>query len=87
MAGELTKYIPPIIITNTYEAANIPMVFKPLIDVNTYDDETGIWTNSMEKISDIIDNLEIKYYTIENVVHQYIDIPKTLVESYGLKNL
>ena len=81
----ITSYIPPIIITNNDDTFNVPTVYKPIINVD--ENLAGTWTDSIGKIGDIIDNINIKYYTYDNKVYQRIELPESLLTGYGLQNI
>ena len=62
-----TTYISPIIITNDYVNFNVPTVYKPIIDPP--ENVMGEFTDSIGKINDIIDAINISYYTYDGVVY------------------
>ena len=56
-----STYIPPIVITNDYETFNVPTVYKPIMDLAPT--AMGEWADSVGTVTDIIDNININYYT------------------------
>ena len=82
---ENTTYISPIIIANDFNNYNTPTVYKPLI--NPPETAEGEFVDSVGKIQDIIDNINIKYYTYSTDMFQKLELPETLLSSYGLSNV
>ena len=80
-----TTYISPIIITNDYENFNVPTVYKPIIDPP--ENVMGEFTDSIGKINDIIDAINISYYTYDGVVYQKLNLPESMLEGYGLGSI
>jgi hypothetical protein len=56
-----TTYISPIIITNDYDNFNVPTVYKPILEPPLT--VMGEFADSVGRIQDIIDAINIKYYT------------------------
>lgn len=80
-----TTYIPPIVITNDYSTFNVPTVYKPVMDVAPT--AQGEWYNTIGNVQDIIDKIEIKYYTYAGKTYQQIELPGQVIKGYGLDHL
>ena len=80
-----STYIPPIVITNDYETFNVPTVYKPIMDLAPT--AMGEWADSVGTITDIIDNININYYTYFGKTYQNINLPESMLKGYGLENL
>ena len=80
-----STYIPPIVITNDYETFNVPTVYKPIMDLAPT--AMGEWADSVGTVTDIIDNININYYTYFGKTYQNIDLPESMLKGYGLENL
>ena len=80
-----TTYISPIIITNDYVNFNVPTVYKPIIDPP--ENVMGEFTDSIGKINDIIDAINISYYTYDGVVYQKLNLPESMLTGYGLGSI
>lgn len=80
-----TTYISPIIITNDNDTFNAPTIYKPVIVPN--EDALGEWTDSLGRIQDIIDAINVKYYTYQGQVYQKLELPESMLAGYGLRQL
>jgi hypothetical protein len=80
-----TTYISPIIITNDNDTFNAPTIYKPVIVPN--EDALGEWTDSLGRIQDIIDAINVKYYTYQGQVYQKLELPESMLTGYGLRQL
>ena len=80
-----STYIPPIVITNDYETFNVPTVYKPIMDLAPT--AMGEWADSVGTVTDIIDNININYYTYFGKTYQNINLPESMLKGYGLENL
>lgn len=80
-----TTYISPIIITNDYDNFNVPTVYKPILEPPLT--VMGEFADSVGRIQDIIDAINIKYYTNNGQVYQKMELPESMLIGYGLSNV
>ena len=80
-----TTYISPIIITNDYDNFNVPTVYKPILDPPV--SAMGEFTDSLGKITDIIDAINITYYTYEGQIYQKLNLPESMLTGYGFGSI
>ena len=82
---ENSTILSPIIITNDYANVNVPTVYKPLL--NPISEDVGEWTDSLGKIQDVIDAINIKYFTHDGNVYQKLELPESMLAGYGLNHI
>lgn len=80
-----TTYISPIIITNNNDTFNVPTVYKPILDPPLT--ALGEFTDSIGRVQDIIDSINVKYYTYAGSVYQKLELPESMMAGYGLNNI
>lgn len=85
---QASDLIPSIYVTNDYDTFNTPTVYKPMLDVSSMSPTAlGEWTDTIGQTSDIIDNIEIKYYTYLGKTYPSITLPESNITGYGLDRI
>lgn len=83
-----SSYTPPIKILNDEYTYNVPTVYKPIFNVSTQADTAlGEWSTDVGNINDIINNINVNYYTYNNNVYPSIDLPQYILQGFGFDKL
>ena len=83
-----STYTPAIKILNDEYTYNVPSVYKPIFNVSTQADTAlGEWTTDTGNINDIINGIQVNYYTYNNNVYPSIDLPQYILQGFGFDKL
>lgn len=83
-----STYTPPIKILNDEYTYNVPTVYKPIFNVSTQADTAlGEWSLDTGNINDIINGININYYTYNNNVYPSIELPQYILQGFGFDKL
>ncbi len=83
-----SSYTPPIKILNDEYTYNVPSVYKPIFNVESQADTAlGEWTTDNGNINDIINGIQVNYYTYNNNVYPSIDLPQYILQGFGFDKL
>lgn len=83
-----SSYTPPIKILNDEYTYNVPSVYKPIFNVESQADTAlGEWTTDTGNINDIINGIQVNYYTYNNNVYPSIDLPQYILQGFGFDKL
>lgn len=83
-----STYTPPIKILNDEYTYNVPTVYKPIFNVNTQADTAlGEWSSDTGNINDIINGINVNYYTYNNNVYPSIELPQYILQGFGFDKL
>lgn len=83
-----STYTPPIKILNDEYTYNVPTVYKPIFNVSTQADTAlGEWSTEVGNINDIINGINVNYYTYNNNVYPSIELPQYVLQGFGFDNL
>ena len=83
-----STYTPPIKILNDEYTYNVPTVYKPIFNVSTQADTAlGEWSSDTGDINDIINGINVNYYTYNNNVYPSIDLPQYILQGLGFDKL
>lgn len=83
-----SSYTPPIKILNDEYTYNVPSVYKPIFNVSTQADTAlGEWSTDTGNINDIINGIQVNYYTYNNNVYPSIDLPQYILQGFGFDKL
>ena len=83
-----STYTPPIKILNDEYTYNVPTVYKPIFNVSTQADTAlGEWTTDTGDINDIINGINVNYYTYNNNVYPSIELPQYILQGFGFDKL
>lgn len=81
-------YTPPIKILNDEYTYNVPTVYKPIFNVSTQADTAlGEWSSDTGNINDIINGINVNYYTYKNNVYPSIELPQYILQGFGFDKL
>lgn len=83
-----STYTPPIKILNDEYTYNVPTVYKPIFNVSTQADTAlGEWSSDIGDINDIINGINVNYYTYNNNVYPSIELPQYILQGFGFDKL
>lgn len=83
-----STYTPPIKILNDEYTYNVPTVYKPIFNVSTQADTAlGEWSSDTGDINDIINGINVNYYTYKNNVYPSIELPQYILQGFGFDKL
>ena len=83
-----STYTPPIKILNDEYTYNVPTVYKPIFNVSTQADTAlGEWSTEAGNINDIINGIDVNYYTYNNNVYPSIELPQYILQGFGFDKL
>ena len=83
-----STYTPPIKILNDEYTYNVPTVYKPIFNVSTQADTAlGEWSSDTGDINDIINGINVNYYTYNNNVYPSIELPQYILQGFGFDKL
>ena len=83
-----STYTPPIKILNDEYTYNVPTVYKPIFNVSTQTDTAlGEWSSDIGDINDIINGINVNYYTYNNNVYPSIELPQYILQGFGFDKL
>ena len=83
-----STYTPPIKILNDEYTYNVPTVYKPIFNVSTQADTAlGEWHSDTGNINDIINGINVNYYTYNNNVYPSIELPQYILQGFGFDKL
>lgn len=83
-----STYTPPIKILNDEYTYNVPTVYKPIFNVSTQADTAlGEWSSDTGDINDIINGIDVNYYTYNNNVYPSIELPQYVLQGFGFDKL
>lgn len=83
-----STYTPPIKILNDEYTYNVPTVYKPIFNVSTQTDTAlGEWSTEAGNINDIINGIDVNYYTYNNNVYPSIELPQYILQGFGFDKL
>lgn len=83
-----STYTPPIKILNDEYTYNVPTVYKPIFNVSTQADTAlGEWSSDTGDINDIINGINVNYYTYNNNVYPSIELPQYILQCFGFDKL
>lgn len=83
-----STYTPPIKILNDEYTYNVPTVYKPIFNVSTQADTAlGEWSTEAGNINDIINGINVNYYTYNNNVYPSIELPQYVLQGFGFDKL
>lgn len=83
-----SSYTPPIKILNDEYTYNVPTVYKPIFNVSTQADTAlGEWSTDTGDINDIINGINVNYYTYNNNVYPSIELPQYILQGFGFDKL
>lgn len=83
-----STYTPPIKILNDEYTYNVPTVYKPIFNVSTQADTAlGEWSSDTGNINDIINGIDVNYYTYNNNVYPSIELPQYVLQGFGFDKL
>lgn len=83
-----STYTPPIKILNDEYTYNVPTVYKPIFNVSTQADTAlGEWSSDIGDINDIINGIDVNYYTYNNNVYPSIELPQYILQGFGFNKL
>lgn len=83
-----STYTPPIKILNDEYTYNVPSVYKPIFNVSTQADTAlGEWSTDTGNINDIINGIQVNYYTYNNNVYPSIELPQYILQGFGFDKL
>lgn len=83
-----STYTPPIKILNDEYTYNVPTVYKPVFNVSTQADTAlGEWSSDTGNINDIINGINVNYYTYNNNVYPSIELPQYILQGFGFDKL
>ena len=83
-----STYTPPIKILNDEYTYNVPTVYKPIFNVSTQADTAlGEWSSDTGNINDIINGINVNYYTYKNNVYPSIELPQYILQGFGFDKL
>ena len=83
-----STYTPPIKILNDEYTYNVPTVYKPIFNVSTQADTAlGEWSTEAGNINDIINGIDVNYYTYNNNVYPSIELPQYVLQGFGFDKL
>lgn len=83
-----STYTPPIKILNDEYTYNVPTVYKPIFNVSTQADTAlGEWSSDIGDINDIINGIDVNYYTYNNNVYPSIELPQYILQGFGFDKL
>ena len=83
-----STYTPPIKILNDEYTYNVPTVYKPIFNVSTQADTAlGEWSSDTGNINDIINGINVNYYTCNNNVYPSIELPQYILQGFGFDKL
>ena len=83
-----STYTPPIKILNDEYTYNVPTVYKPIFNVSTQADTAlGEWSSDIGDINDIINGIDVNYYTYNNNVYPSIELPQYVLQGFGFDKL
>lgn len=83
-----STYTPPIKILNDEYTYNVPTVYKPIFNVSTQADTAlGEWSSDTGDINDIINGINVNYYTYNNNVYPSIELPQYVLQGFGFDKL
>lgn len=83
-----STYTPPIKILNDEYTYNVPTVYKPIFNVSTQADTAlGEWSTDTGDINDIINGINVNYYTYNNNVYPSIELPQYILQGLGFDKL
>lgn len=83
-----STYTPPIKILNDEYTYNVPTVYKPIFNVSTQTDTAlGEWSSDTGDINDIINGINVNYYTYNNNVYPSIELPQYILQGFGFDKL
>lgn len=83
-----STYTPPIKILNDEYTYNVPTVYKPIFNVSTQADTAlGEWSSDIGYINDIINGINVNYYTYNNNVYPSIELPQYILQGFGFDKL
>lgn len=83
-----STYTPPIKILNDEYTYNVPTVYKPIFNVSTQADTAlGEWSSDTGDINDIINGIDVNYYTYNNKVYPSIELPQYILQGFGFDKL
>lgn len=83
-----STYTPPIKILNDEYTYNVPTIYKPIFNVSTQADTAlGEWSSDTGNINDIINGINVNYYTYNNNVYPSIELPQYVLQGFGFDKL
>ena len=83
-----STYTPPIKILNDEYTYNVPTIYKPIFNVSTQADTAlGEWSSDIGDINDIINGINVNYYTYNNNVYPSIELPQYILQGFGFDKL
>ena len=83
-----STYTPPIKILNDEYTYNVPTIYKPIFNVSTQADTAlGEWSTDTGDINDIINGINVNYYTYNNNVYPSIELPQYILQGLGFDKL
>lgn len=83
-----STYTPPIKILNDEYTYNVPTIYKPIFNVSTQADTAlGEWSTDIGDINDIINGINVNYYTYNNNVYPSIELPQYILQGLGFDKL
>lgn len=83
-----STYTPPIKILNDEYTYNVPTVYKPIFNISTQADTAlGEWSSDTGNINDIINGINVNYYTYNNNVYPSIELPQYILQGFGFDKL
>ena len=83
-----SSYTPPIKILNDEYTYNVPTIYKPIFNVSTQADTAlGEWSTDTGDINDIINGINVNYYTYNNNVYPSIELPQYILQGFGFDKL
>ena len=83
-----STYTPPIKILNDEYTYNVPTVYKPIFNVSTQAETAlGEWSSDTGDINDIINGIDVNYYTYNNNVYPSIELPQYVLQGFGFDKL
>ena len=83
-----SSYTPPIKILNDEYTYNVPTIYKPIFNVSTQADTAlGEWSSDIGDINDIINGINVNYYTYNNNVYPSIELPQYILQGFGFDKL
>lgn len=83
-----STYTPPIKILNDEYTYNVPTVYKPIFNISTQADTAlGEWSSDTGDINDIINGINVNYYTYNNNVYPSIELPQYILQGFGFDKL
>lgn len=83
-----STYTPPIKILNDEYTYNVPTVYKPIFNISTQADTAlGEWSSDAGDINDIINGINVNYYTYNNNVYPSIELPQYILQGFGFDKL